>query len=194
MIILNFWTFKLSDIDQAYVKSSYKRNRNFQRFWKKSLSEKRKSQYHRIQDYVMHTKKFFRKMFACIQTSICGWKNNWGQIFKIEFRNGLNFFSNVFRKCMKILWHAFFPYTWCMDLYDKDFCCMELYDKHFRCMEVNPGCLFSAIYFAMNLHFKNSTCQINFFLKLPMSKIIFWGNIYFKFKLILYIKWKQIIS
>ena len=40
---------------------------------------------------------------------------------------------------MKIEWHAFSPYSWCMDLYDIDFCCMELYDKHFRCMEVNPG-------------------------------------------------------
>ena len=53
-----------------------------------------------------------------------------------------NFFSIVFRKCMKIVWQAFSPYTWCMDLYDNDFCCMELYDKHFRCMEVNPGVSF----------------------------------------------------
>ena len=40
---------------------------------------------------------------------------------------------------MKIVWQAFSPYTWCMELYYKDFCYMELYDKHFWCMEVNPG-------------------------------------------------------
>ena len=50
---------------------------------------------------------------------------------------------------MKIKWQAFSPYTWCMELYDNDFCCMELYDndfcsmelydKHFCCIEVNSG-------------------------------------------------------
>ena len=50
------------------------------------------------------------------------------------------FISFNFKKCMKIVLQAISPYTWCMELYDNDFCCMELYDKHFRCMEVNPGC------------------------------------------------------
>ena len=55
MIILKFWIFKLSDIDQ-YKKTPYKINTIFQRFWKKILSEKKKSHYYCIQDYVMHTK------------------------------------------------------------------------------------------------------------------------------------------
>ena len=38
-----------------------------------------------------------------------------------------NFVSIVFRKCMKIVWQAFSPYTWWMELYDNHFCCMELY-------------------------------------------------------------------
>ena len=50
-----------------------------------------------------------------------------------------DFVSIVFRNFMKIVWQAFLPYNWCMELYDNDFCCMELYDKHFRCLEVNPG-------------------------------------------------------
>ena len=58
-----------------------------------------------------------------------------------------NFFSIVFRKCMKIVCQEFSPYTWCMDLYDNDFCCMELYDKHFRCMEVKPGYFFFFFFF-----------------------------------------------
>ena len=53
-----------------------------------------------------------------------------------------NFCSIGFRKCMKTVSQAFSPYTWCMELYDNDFCCMELYDKLFRCMEVNPGNLY----------------------------------------------------
>ena len=50
--------------------------------------------------------------------------------------------SIVFRKFMRIVWQAFSPYTWCMELFHKNFCCVELYDKHFWCMEVNPGFLF----------------------------------------------------
>ena len=72
---------------------------------------------------------FFISGFFCHQSV---------QLFSKSRRNGL-FFSIVFRKCMKILWQAFSPYTWCMELYDNDFCCMEVYDKHFRCMELNPG-------------------------------------------------------
>ena len=56
MIILNFQVFKLSDIDQGLHKHAIQKSRNFQRFWKKNLSEKKKSQNYRIQDYVMHTK------------------------------------------------------------------------------------------------------------------------------------------
>ena len=48
MIILKFWIFKLSDIDQAYKNTPYKRNKNFQCFWKKNLDEKKKSQYYCI--------------------------------------------------------------------------------------------------------------------------------------------------
>ena len=46
-----------------------------------------------------------------------------------------NCFSKKYENCMT----SIFPYIWCMDWYDNDFCWMELYDKHFRCMEVNPG-------------------------------------------------------
>ena len=62
MIILNFWIFNLSNIDlvihyQTYINTPYKRNRNFQRFWKNKFKWKEnKSQFYRIQDYVMHTK------------------------------------------------------------------------------------------------------------------------------------------
>ena len=55
MIILNFWIIKLSDSDQGIHKHAIQK-RDFQRFWKKYVSDKKKSQCYRIHDYVMHTK------------------------------------------------------------------------------------------------------------------------------------------
>ena len=55
-----------------------------------------------------------------------------------------NFFFNFFRKCMKIVWQAFSPYTWCM----------ELYDKHFRCMEVQLFSYNKTVFFQFPSNFE----------------------------------------
>ena len=54
IIILKFRIFKISDIDQG-INTQNKRNRIFQGL-KKFKWKENKSQFYRIQDYVMHTK------------------------------------------------------------------------------------------------------------------------------------------
>ena len=74
--MINFF-FEFSNYQtslKAYINTPYKRNKNFQRFWKKKFKWKEKSQYYRIQDYAMQTKikicmqkNFLRKKF-CLRT------------------------------------------------------------------------------------------------------------------------------
>ena len=121
----------------AHINSPYKRNRNFQRFWrKKNKSKENKSQYYRNHDYVMHTKKlnlhaknFFRKMFICVRNSICGWKKNkkfLGQIFKITLKIPS-------KKCQSYNFHIW-----------------ELYDKHFFSKNENLGFFYQTILLESN--------------------------------------------
>ena len=72
IIILKFRIFKISDIDQG-INTQNKRNRIFQGL-KKFKWKENKSQFYRIQDYVMHTKilnfackNFFSKN-VCLRT------------------------------------------------------------------------------------------------------------------------------
>ena len=57
MIILNFWIFKISDIDQGIHEHPIQKKYAFSAFLKKKIKWKEnKSQFYRMQDYVMHTK------------------------------------------------------------------------------------------------------------------------------------------
>ena len=57
IIILNFGFFKLSDIDQGVHQHSIQKKKEFSAFLKKKIKWKEsKSQFYRIQNYVMHTK------------------------------------------------------------------------------------------------------------------------------------------
>ena len=106
MIILNFWVFKLSNIDQGiYIHTQYKRNKNFQRFWKKNLGEKKIKAINIVSRTTLCTQKikfcmqkfFFRKMFVCVWNSICGWKKT-KKIFGPDFQNNLKNFLCRHRK------------------------------------------------------------------------------------------------
>ena len=75
----------------ACINTTYKRNRNSQRFWKKKFKWKEKkaniivsrtTSCTRKIKFFMPKKKLFRKMFACVQNSICGWKRKYGANFQ----------------------------------------------------------------------------------------------------------------
>ena len=90
---------------KACINTTYKKIGILSIFEKKISSEKKKSQYYHIQDYVMHTKNyifflpkfFFRKMFVCVQNLIFGLKKNiaYKIQFVIEKKFGANFQNNL---------------------------------------------------------------------------------------------------
>ena len=100
MIILNFEFSNYQTLIKAYINTPYKRNRIFSVFGKKNFKWKEKKPIlsyprlryaHKKLNFACKKKVFFfRKMFVCVQNSICNWKKKpkkfLGQVCKITWK------------------------------------------------------------------------------------------------------------
>ena len=92
---------------KAYINSPYKKNRNFQRFWKKVTWKKDSFIVSRTALCTQTTNFCMQKKFSkniSVQNSICGWKKkqkNFGAIFQ----NYLKKFCVAIKKCLSYSFH-----------------------------------------------------------------------------------------